>query len=71
MLFIDIAGITTRILTNKHLQNVVTDLPVAEVVADELIIDLLFNKTRLVLLTSAVVHWSVCSLHPGHISPDL
>ena len=71
MSLIDIAGITTRILTNKHSHDVFTDLPVAEVVADELIMDLLFNKTRLGLLTSAVVHWSVCSLHHSYISLDL
>ena len=33
-------------LKNKHLQNVITDLPVALVVADQLIVDLLFSETR-------------------------
>ena len=32
---------------NKHSQNIVTDLPVALVIADQLIMDLLFNETRL------------------------
>ena len=59
-----------HILMNKHSQNVVTNLPVALVAADQLIMDLLFNKNRLGLLTPAVVHESVCSRHQSHMSPE-
>ena len=56
---------------NKHSQNVVTDVPVALVIADQLIMDLLFNEAGLTYIGQFVHGNIVTYLQTGNVPHSL